>query len=102
MNVLEKMLDVESEAQKIVEDAKDEANAIRNKAREDAQQLVTDGKNTFQEKMRAEIQRLEQDAATQKEQIFATAHTLLAQKEQQARGRIDQAVEHIVNLLLVR
>ena len=59
MKILEQMLEIETEARQIVEDAKNEANVIRKKAREDAKQLVLDGKNDMQRRIQQEIAQLE-------------------------------------------
>ena len=100
MKVLEKMLHIETEAQQIVEDAKAEANAIRKKAREDAKQLVIDGKHRMQEQIQQEIKGLEEEADARKKQIIQETEQSLAALKQVAQERMNKTVEHVVSLIL--
>ncbi|MBD3307122.1 hypothetical protein GF339_11910 [candidate division KSB3 bacterium] len=101
-NILEQMLEVESEAQQLVEDAKAEANGIRTKAREDAEQLMREGKQQIEERIQRETERLEQDAHTQKEVILNEMDAQLADMEPVANERIECAVERVVAKILPR
>ena len=100
MEILEKMLEVETEARQIVEKAKTEANAIRKKAREDAKQLVIDGKKKLQEKIQQEIKKMEEEAAAKKASIIQEMETHLAETEQTAKPKIESSVEHVMSVLL--
>jgi vacuolar-type H+-ATPase subunit H len=96
------MLEVETEARQLVENANLEANNIREKAREDAKQLVIDGKKELQERMQQEIKKIEKEAASQKEHILKENEAHLAEIERIAKGRIDSTVDYIVSMLLKR
>ena len=100
MNVLENMLQVETEAQKIVEDAEKEASAIRKKAREDAKKLIVDGKQAVRERLQQEIRQLEKDADIQRTRILNEAQQRREALEQQAGKQIDKAVQRVMDLLL--
>lgn len=100
VKILDQMLVVEVEARKIVEDAKEEANTVRKKAREDAKQLVINGKNDFERRIRQEITQLEQEAERQKEQIAHSTKTSLSDMERLAKERIDKAVAQVLSQLL--
>lgn len=100
MNVLENMLQVETEARKIVEDAQKEANAIRKNARDDAKAFVTEGKQAVRERLQQEIAQLEKDADAQRTRILSEAQQRREALEQQAVKQLDRAVENVMNLLL--
>ncbi len=100
MKILEQMLAIETEARQIVEDAKNEANAIRKKAREDAKQLVITGKHDLQHRIQQEIATLEDDAKKRKEQIVSETKTRLADMERIAKERIDGAAECVLSHIL--
>jgi len=100
VNVLEKMLQVETEARKIVEDAQNEANVIRKKAREDAKTFIAEGKQTVRNRLKQEIAQLEKDADVQRTRILSDAQQRRAVLEQHAGERIDRAVERVMTLLL--
>jgi vacuolar-type H+-ATPase subunit E/Vma4 len=100
VNILEKMLEVETGATQILENAQREADEIRKKAREDAKQLVLDGKKELQERLRQEVAQIEEEATVQKESIFQEAETHRAEMERIAKKRMDQAVDRVMNTLL--
>ncbi len=100
MKILEQMLAIETEARQIVEDAKNEANAIRKKAREDAKQLVITGKHDLQHRVQQEVTLLEQEAEKQKEQIVSVTKTRISETERMAKERIERTVEHVISQFL--
>lgn len=100
MNVLENMLQIETEARTIVEDAQNEANAIRKKAREDAKSFISDGKMAARDKLKQEIAQLEKDADAQRTRILTEAQHHRDELEQQAGKQIDKAVNKVMELLL--
>ena len=100
MNILEKMLEVETQARQIVEDAKSEANAIRKKGREDAKQLVSDGRKSIHEEVQHGIFKIEQEAEERKTAIVGRMNTQLKTMEQKAGERIKYAVDHVLTTLL--
>lgn len=100
MKILEKMLEVETEARQIVENAKGEANTIRKNAREEAKQLVIKGKKDFQDRMQEEIKQIEEEAATRKAGILKEMETHLAEMERRAKEQVDRAVDHVMTILL--
>ena len=77
-----------------------EADEIRKKAREDAKQLVIDGRKNLQERLHQEITQIEEEAVARKKAIFQEAETQLAEMEHLAKERIDQAVDKVINALL--
>ncbi len=101
MNILEKMLEVEAQARQIVEDAKNEANAIRKKGREEAKQLVNDGKKFIQEEVHQEILTIEQEAQKRRTTIVNEMNIQLEKMEQKARERIAYTVDHVLTTLLI-
>ncbi|PID58644.1 hypothetical protein CSB45_03620 [candidate division KSB3 bacterium] len=100
MNILENMLQIETEAQKIVEDAQKEAGAIRKKARDDAAKLIADGKDRAREQLQQEIMQLEKEADVQRTRILNEAQQRREILEQGAEKQIEKAVQRVVNLLL--
>ena len=94
------MLKVETEARQIVENVHLEANDIRKKAREDAKQLVIDGKKELEARIQREIKQLEEDATAQKEHILKETEKQLAEMQQGAEERIETTVDQVVALLL--
>ena len=100
MKILEQMLEIEAEAHQIVADAKDEANAIRKKAREDAKHIVLDGKNELQHRVQQEIATLEQEAEKHKEQIVSATKTRLTETERLAKERIEKTVDSVFSQFL--
>jgi len=100
VKILENMLEIETQAKQIVENAKHEADEIRKKAREDAKQLVIDGKKNLQNRLHQDITQIEEEAATRKETIFQETETRVAEIEEGAKGRIDSAVDLVIKTLL--
>ncbi len=100
MNILENMLHIETEARKIVEGAQDKANTIRKKAREDAKNLVAEGKLTARNTLKQEIAQLEKDADVQRTRILTEAQQRRSELKQKAGKQIDKAVEMVMELLL--
>ncbi len=100
MKVLETMLQIETEALQIVEQAKIEANEIRKKAREDAKQLVIDGKQRMQEQLQQEIKALEDEANSRRAHIVQETEQRLVALEKSAQGRIEPTAQYVVSLLL--
>ncbi len=100
MKILDKMLEVETEARQIVEEAGTEANVIRKKAREDAKQVVIGGKKELQEKIQHEIKQLEEEAVAQKANIMKEMETHLTEMEQTAKTKIESSVDHVMRVLL--
>ena len=100
VKILEKMLEVETEARQIVENAKVEANTIRKKAREDAKQLVVDGKKGIQQQIQQEITKIEEEAAAQKKAILQDMENHLTKVEQGARKNFDSTVDRVLTTLL--
>ena len=100
MNVLENMLQIETEARQIVEDAQKEANEIRKNAREDAKTFISNGKQAARDRLQQEIAQLEKDADVQRTRILNEAQQRRAILEQQAGERITQAVDNVMNLFL--
>ena len=100
MNVLENMLQIEAEARKIVEDAQNEANEIRKKAREDAKTLITKGKQSVRERLQQEIAQLEKDADVQRTRILTEAQQRRELLEQQASKQVSKAVAKVIDFLL--
>ncbi len=99
MKILEKMLEVETEAKLIIENAQLEANEIRKKAREDAKQLVIDGRKNLQDRLHQEIVKIEEEATTRKKAILQEAEAHLAEIERTARERMDNAVDNVITTL---
>ncbi len=102
MKILEEMLEVETKATQIIENAKLEANAIRVKAREDAKQLVVDGKKELQDRLLQELEQIEKDAAAQKELILKEIEITVENMERTAKERMDSTVVLVINTLLNR
>lgn len=102
MKILEEMLEVETKATQIIENAKLEANAIRVKAREDAKQLVVDGKKELQDRLLQELEQIEKDAAAQKELILKEIEITVENMERTAKERMDSTVDLVINTLLNR
>jgi vacuolar-type H+-ATPase subunit E/Vma4 len=100
VTLLEKMLEVETAAKQIVENAKREANEIRNKAREDAKQLVIDGKKSLQERLRQEITQIEAEAEVRKKALLQETEARLTELERIAKERIDSTVDRVITTLL--
>ncbi len=100
MKALETMLQIETEALQIVEQAKIEANEIRKKAREDAKQLVIDGKQRMQEQLQQEIKALEDEANSRRAHIVQETEQRLVALEKSAQGRIEPTAQYVVSLLL--
>lgn len=100
MEILEKMLQIEVDAKQIVENAKIEADKTREKAREEAEQLVTDGKRKFQERLRQDLVRIEDDAETRKKAILQEAEVRLAEIERIAKERMEKVVERTFKAFL--
>ena len=96
------MLEVETKAKQIIETAQLEADEIRKKAREDAKHLVIDGRKNLQNRLQQEIRQIEEEAASRKEAIFQDAETRLAEMEQRAEERMDNAVDCVMSALLNR
>ena len=100
VKILERMLEVETEARQIVEQAKAEANTIRKKARDDAKQLIINGKKELQERIEQEIRQIEADAIEHKTRMLKEADIHLNTVTQRARKHLDPAAEHVLNALL--
>lgn len=100
MEILEKMLQVETEAKQIVENAKLEANEIRKKAREDAKQLVIEGQKNLQNRLREEIAQMAAEAETRRKEILQETETRLADFERTAKERMDYTVDCVMNAIL--
>jgi vacuolar-type H+-ATPase subunit H len=102
VEILEKMLEVETQARQIIETAQREADEIRKKARDDAKQLVIDGRKNLQERLHQEITQIEEEAAAQKKTIFQEAETRLVEMEQVAEKQMNRTVDRVINVLLNR
>ena len=102
VEILEKMLEVETQARQIIETAQLEADEIRKRAREDAKQLVIDGRKNLQERLHQEIAQIEEEAAARKKAIFQEAEIQLTEMKQKAEKQIDSAVGGVMNVLLNR
>jgi vacuolar-type H+-ATPase subunit H len=100
VEILEKMLEVETVAKQTIENAKREANEIRNKAREDAKQLVIDGKQKLQERLRQEISQIEEEAEARKKTILQETASRLTALERSAQERMEHTVERVIQSLL--
>ena len=100
MELLEKMLEVETQAREIIENAQAEANAIRKKARDDAQQVIIDGRKAMNERLKQEITKLEREAQTRKDTILQEAEHQLETTRQQATERMEHAVEQVMRMLI--
>ena len=100
MELLEKMLEVETEARQLLEQAKLDTNNIRQKAREDAQQLIIDGRKNLHERVQQEIAQLENDANARKAAILHKAKQRLAEMEARANVHMESAVEKVMQKLL--
>lgn len=100
MEILEKMLEVETNARQVIETAQLEADEIRKKAREDAKRLVIDGRKNLQNRLQQEIKQIEEEAASRKEAIFQEAKVHLTEMEQKAEERMDHAVDCVISTLL--
>ncbi len=100
MDLLEKMLEVETQARELIENAQTEANVIRKKARDDAQQLIIDGRKTMNERLQQEIAELESEAQARKDSILQEAERQLHTMQQQAAERMEHAVEQVMQMLV--
>ena len=100
MELLEKMLEVESEAQQLIEQAQLEANNIRKKAREDAQQLIIDGRKNLHKRVQQEIAQLEQEANIRKAAILQETEQRLEDMKSQADAHMRKAVDKVVQMLI--
>lgn len=102
MEILEKMLEVETQARQIIETAQREADEIRKKARDDAKQLVIDGRKNLQERLHQEITQIEEEAAARKKVIFQEAEIRLAEMKQRAEKQMNRAVGGVMKVLFKR
>ncbi len=100
MELLKKMLEVETRALELIEKAQAEANEIRKKAHDDAQQLIVDGRKNMHERVQQEIARLEHEAHVRKDEIHQDAEQHLVTMRQHAEAQMEFAVEHVVQTLL--
>ena len=99
VKILDEMLEIETKATQVIENAKLEATTIRNKAREDAKQLVNDGKKTLKDRLHQEIIQIEREAEAQRDAIFEEAKTRAADMERVAQDRMDSAAELVLERL---
>ena len=83
-----------------IEVAQREADEIRKKARDDAKQLVIDGRKNLQERLHQEITQIEEEAAVRKKAIFQEAETRLAEMEQEAEKQMSRAVDRVISIIL--
>jgi vacuolar-type H+-ATPase subunit H len=100
VEILEKMLEVETKAKQIIETAKREADEIRKKAREDAKQLIIDGRTNLQDRLHQEIAQIEEEATERKKTILQQAEIRLAEMEHKAEEQMDSVVECVIRVLL--
>ena len=100
MELLEQMLEIETQAREMIEQAQNEANAIRKKARDDAQQVIVDGRKMMHERLQQDITELEREAQVRKDAILQEADRQLQTMRQQAAERMEYAVEQVMQMLL--
>ena len=100
MELLEKMLEVETQARELIENAQTEATAIRKKARDDAQKMIIDGRKTMHERLQQEIAELEREAQNSKDLKLQETERQLSALRQQAGERMEDAIEQVVRMLV--
>jgi vacuolar-type H+-ATPase subunit H len=100
VKILEKMLQIESEATQIIENAKLEAEQIRKKARAEASQIIETGKKASQERLQQEIARLDAEAETRKNTILQDAEGQIVKLERITPASLDRVAEQAVEMLL--